>query len=160
METILSLIIRYHSYQNTILLNGLVQFEYRVYIGVWYIIAKLRSSEFSWGVWNCDMLYIYIDQLWPCLTMLHVHPLILLTICDQARPDTTRCDQGWLCMHGRCICVWFAGMSVKNNQNPCFFIKSFLKGMYHVTITCRHYLWLYGKHHRHRLAAVDDLGGY
>ena len=31
-----------------------------VYTSVWYIIGKLRSFAFSWGVWNCDMLYINI----------------------------------------------------------------------------------------------------
>ena len=51
----------YNSYQNTILLNGLAQFTYRVYNIVWYIIGKLSSSAFSWGVWNFDMLYIYIN---------------------------------------------------------------------------------------------------
>ena len=36
-----------------------MQFSYRVYTIVLYISGKLRSSAFSRGVWNCDMLCMY-----------------------------------------------------------------------------------------------------
>ena len=43
------------------LLNGLAQLSYWVYTIMSYITGKLRSSAFSIGVWNCDVLYIYIN---------------------------------------------------------------------------------------------------
>ena len=107
------------------------------------LVIVLKWPGCTWSEWVHSGLAL-ARLLWPVMTSCdHARPcyIHLWPICDQTRPDAARCDQVWLCMHGGRICVWFAGMSVKNNQNSCFFlIKSVLKGVYHVIITCHHCL--------------------
>ena len=99
------------------------------------LVIVLKWPSCTWSeLIHSGLTMTNCDHAWPC----YIHLLILLTICDQTWPDTARCDQVWLCMHGGQICVWFVGMSVQNHQNLCFVIKSFLKGVYHVIITCCH----------------------